>query len=274
MRAALFALLAALAIDAAGAEPAVAFVADIRGNASIEGDGPVAFLSEIPAGTHLLLGTGATVAVTFAATGTEFTLSGPGEFTVSATEVRADKGTAPAKRMVQALADPGVVSRAARGATATASTRMRSLPVHVDATKTALEFPVDTAVATLQPNLRWRGPIKIHGYWIVVTDESGREVFKGTATTPMRPTSVLVPDTRYTWTLAEDNVPVGSAQFHTLPAASIERVKRTRPIKSFRDLVIHALVLEEVGATQEAREAWQQVARERPDLAQSLAQRQ
>src|SRR6185295_17185071 len=61
----------ALALGAQAAEP-VAFVADLRGNATIEGDGKLVFLAELPAGTKLLLGTGATVAVTYAATGSEF----------------------------------------------------------------------------------------------------------------------------------------------------------------------------------------------------------
>ena len=127
IRAAAGAFLAWLALGAGAADPAVAFVADLSGNATIEGDGAVGFLAELPAGTRLLLGSGAMLSITYAASGTEFALSGPGEFTVTASEVRADRGTAPAKRAVLSLSDPGVVSRAAHGTTATASLRMRGL---------------------------------------------------------------------------------------------------------------------------------------------------
>jgi len=128
IRTALAAFVALAALAAGAAEQPVAFVADLRGNASIEGDGTLGFLAELPAGTRLLLGSGAAVSVTFAASGTEFTLVGPGEFTVSAREVRADRGAAPARRAVLSLSDPAVVARAARGTTATASLRMRGLP--------------------------------------------------------------------------------------------------------------------------------------------------
>lgn len=275
-RAAFAAVLAAAAWAAAAAPPAgpaVAFVADLRGNATFEGDGPITFLDEIPAGARLLLGTGAVVAVTFAASGTEFTLAGPGEFTLSATDVHAEKGVAPTKRVVHALADPGVVARGAREATAFASVRMRSLPAPADATRPALEFPVDTAVATLQPTLRWKGKPGPNAFTITVTDSSGREVWKGRANAPGHPVGPLAANSSYTWSVSSNEAPIGSAQFTTLPAASIERVKSLGPSKSFRDRVMRALVLQEVGAAQEAREAWKQVAAERPDLAQGLAQR-
>ena len=100
-----------LAVNAAGS---VAFVADLQGNASIEGDGKVGFLAELNAGTRLLLGSGSTVAVTYAASGAEYTLRGPGEFVVSESEVKADKGAAPTKRQVSSLQDAAVVARVSK----------------------------------------------------------------------------------------------------------------------------------------------------------------
>ena len=57
---------------AALASGPVAFVADIHGNASIEGDGKVTFLAELKAGTRLMLGSGAKVSVTYASSGAEY----------------------------------------------------------------------------------------------------------------------------------------------------------------------------------------------------------
>ena len=195
IRAAAGALLACLALAAGAAEPAVAFVADLKGSATIEGDGTLGFLAELPAGTRLLLGTGAAVSITYAASGTEFVLAGPGEFTVAANEVRADRGAAPARRAVLSLSDPGVISRAARGTTATASLRMRGL-----------------------------------------------------------------------------NSPAAPAASAPVAPEALAKV-RAAPARTVSDRVRQALRLEEIGAAQEAREAWARILADRPDLAASLAQR-
>ena len=110
MRPALTGLLLASALAAHGAPP-VAFVADIKGNATIEGNGRLLFLAELPQGSRLLLGSGSTAAVTFAVTGAEFTISGPGEFLVTAVEVKAEKGLPPRRRAVASLPDPSVIAR-------------------------------------------------------------------------------------------------------------------------------------------------------------------
>ena len=171
------AALVAFALAAQAADP-VAFVADLKGNATIEGDGKLAFLAELVPGTRLLLGTGASVAVTYAASGDEFTIGGPGEFLVDATEVRVEKGARPARRTVAVLSDPGVVARVSR--TATASLRMRGLAPIAAIQGPALEYPVDTRVATLQPLLRWKNDPAVQGAQVsVMVDASGKEVWKG-----------------------------------------------------------------------------------------------
>jgi hypothetical protein len=147
------ALVAAVALAARAADP-VAFVADLQGNATIEGNGKVSFLAELAPGTRLLLGTGATVAVTYATTGAEFTLRGPGEFVVSASEVKAERGTAPTRRTVSVLPDPALITQMSR--TANASLRMRGITAPATSRMT-LEYPVNTRVVTLQPTLRWSG---------------------------------------------------------------------------------------------------------------------
>lgn len=251
----------AAALAASAADP-VAFVADLKGPATIEGDGKLAFLAELTAGTRLLLGTGATVAITYALSGNEFTLVGPGEFLVTDTEVRADRGAKPARRSIAALKDGALVSRAAK--TATASLRMRSISADPAATKAALEYPVNTRIATLQPTLRWDGEGTAS-----VTDAQGREVWKGgSKRTPVK----LSPATAYTWTVMTPRGPLGEARFETLPADAIARAEKSRAAaRSFSDRVMHAFVLQEVGAAQDAREAWAALARERPDLPELAA---
>jgi hypothetical protein len=264
IRAALAAAAAAIALAAHAADP-VAFVADLHGNASIEGDGSLGFLAELAPGTRLLLGTGATVVVTYAATGAEFTFAGPGEFLVTPSEVRADKGVQPTRRVVQALPDPSIVGRLA--STATASLRMRGVPPPAPA-RTALESPVDTRVTTLQPVLRWKGDPAASGYTVTMVDDTGKEVWKGTAKpASVKPPVKLAPAAGYTWTVATPAGRVGEGHFETASAGNIARADRSRAeSKSFPDRVMHAFLLQDLGAGQEAREAWAALARERPDL--------
>jgi hypothetical protein len=268
VRRALFVAIVLLVAIAAQAAP-IAFVADLRGNATIEGDGKVEFLAQLSAGTKLLLGTGATVAVTFAGSGAEFTLQGPGAFVVTDNEVRTETGAVPAKRMVTKIGDPAVLSRVSR--LATASLRMRSAAPSAPGAS-VLEYPVDTRVTSLQPTLKWRGERLKEGYLVSVADAAGKEVWKGTSQPAMIKTGLkLAPGMRYTWSVATPKAAVGTAQFETLSAEAAARLPKSRPAGSFAERVSYALLLEEVGATQEAREAWAALARERPDMPELAA---
>jgi len=266
MRAAL--AIAAAAFSFAASAAPVAFVADLQGNASIEGDGKLNFLAELNAGTRLLLGTGATVAVTYAATGTEFTLRGPGEFLVSDSEVKADKGAPPAKRQVSSLQDAGVVARVSK--TATASLRMRN--VSTPPARNALSYPVDTKVATLQPELRWT-QVAREGVEVKLLDANGKELWKGSVDSgAARPAVKLSAATRYKWTVLTPKGAIGEAQFETLPADALMKVAKSKSsAKGFSERVMHAFVLHDLGATQEARAAWAELAKERPDLPELAA---
>lgn len=266
MRHALACLLAALGLGAQAAN--VAFVADIRGSATIEGDGKLGFLAELAPGTRLLLGSGARAAITFAATGAEFTIAGPGEYLVTAAEVKVEKGAAPVKRSVMPLPDGGAITRISRAATA--SVRMRGVTPPASGA-TVLEYPVDSRVATLRPALRWKGAEA--ELPVLVRDSAGKEVWKAA----MRPNTVpgslkLAPATRYTWTVMTPKGPVAEATFETLPAESLARAEKSRAAaKSFSERVLHAVLLQELGAQQDAREAWAALGRERPDLPELAA---
>jgi hypothetical protein len=254
---------AAIALSAQAADP-VAFVADLKGNATIEGNGKLSFLAELTPGTKLLLGSGAMVSVTYASTGAEFTLAGPGEFSVTATEVRVEKGAVPARRNVTVLPDAGVVARVAR--TATASIRMRGLSTEGPA-KSALEYPVNSRIATLQPTLRWQAGGTSGDVTVTVVDAKGREVWKGSAQPASVRTGKLSPATVYTWTVMTPKGVLGEARFETLPADAMAKAEKSRAsARTFTDRVMHAFLLQDVGATQDAREAWAALARERPDL--------
>jgi hypothetical protein len=263
--------LASIAALGAWAADPVAFVADVKGSANIEGDGKVNFLAELAAGTRLLLGTGASVSVAYAASGTEFSFVGPGEFTVTQKEVRADKGAKPTRKGVQALSSNGVVTQAA--STAAASVRMRGLSVEATAPKTRIEYPLNTGVATLQPVLRWKGEPEAKGYGVVVVDDGGKTAWKGTSVNPgIMVGTKLAPATSYTWRVSGSQGPVGEARFETLSADAIAKIQRSQAgAKSFSDRVMHAFLLQDLGASQEAREAWGVLAKERPEIPELAA---
>lgn len=257
---------AAAAFHALAATP-VAFVADVTGSATIEGDGRLVFLAELEPGTRLFLGTGARAAITFARSGREFDAVGPGEFVVTPDELRAEKGASPVRRDVPALSDPATVMRAARSATA--SLRMRSIrPPDAGSNASALRYPVDTRIATLQPSLRWDAAQGARDAKVILRDEAGKQVWSANATsTPVKPPMKLSAGTRYTWTVMTQRGALGEAQFETLPAETLAKAERSKAgARSFPERVLHALLLQDVGASQDAQAAWDELARERPDL--------
>jgi hypothetical protein len=181
-----------------------------------------------------------------------------------------EKGAAPVKRTVTTLPDPGVVTRVSQAATA--SVRMRGMAMPAPAAATVLEYPVDARVATLRPVLRWKGDLPADGM-VVVQDAAGKEVWKGKAQPNNAAASLkLSPATRYTWTLMTSRGPVAQAKFETLPADAVARAEKSRAgARSFSERVLHAFLLQDLGAHQDAREAWAVLARERPDLPELAA---
>jgi hypothetical protein len=266
MRRGVAAFAAAISAQAFAATP-VAFVADVSGSATIAGDGKLVFLAELEPGTRIFLGTGARAAITFARSGREFGAAGPGEFVVAVDEVRADRGTPPVRREVPPLSDPATIMRAARSATA--SLRMRGAQPHEAASaEGALQYPVGTRIATLQPSLRWRNEEGMRDTKVVLRDESGKQVWAGRASTvTVTPGVKLSAGTRYTWTVMTSGGVLGEAQFETLPAEPLARAERSNAgARSFAGRVLHALLLQELGASQDAKAVWDDLARERPDL--------
>jgi hypothetical protein len=205
------------------------------------------------------------VAVTYVSTGAEFTLRGPGEFLVSASEVKAERGAAPARRTVSVLADPAVISQVSR--TANASLRMRGLGLP-SAGRMMLDYPVNTRVVTLQPTLRWSGEPTAEEFAVAITDPAGKEVWKGRVKpAAARPNVKLSASTIYTWTVTTPKGVTAEGRFETASAESIALAEKSRAsAKSFSERVMHAFILQDLGATQDAKQAWSALSSERPDL--------
>lgn len=266
--------IAAAAIMLAGTALAitpVAFVSDVQGEARVAGAGKVAFLAVIAPATTLVLEKGARVTLIYSATGAEFVLVGPGEFQVDAAEVKALKGAAPSRRNVTVRPDPTVVARVSQSATA--SLRMRSIAPAPKADPNILVYPRESRISTLQPTLRWSSePGKTYAV-AVVSAADGKEAWRGTAKSGSARLPVkLSPGSRYTWSVSSGGNALGEVRFETLPSEAVAKAEKSRlAAKSFSDRTVHAFLLHDLGAAQEAKDAWAALARERPDLPELAA---
>lgn len=262
-RAAIAAVLLFAGLGAYAADP-VAFVSDISGDVVLNGAGRPHFLAELLPGSKLVLAPQAGAAVMFVVSGEEFALKGPGEFVVAREVVRAVKGAAPLSKVPAQRASAAVLVQASKAATA--SLRMRSVaPPKGEAT--GPQYPLNSRIATLQPTLRWTGAPEAT-YSVVVTSVTGAEVFRGGTKGPLLRLPVrLAPGQGYAWSYFSDGKALGDARFETLPPDAILAADKARAgAKSFSDRVLLALVLQDLGAAQDAREVWSQLASERPDI--------
>ncbi|HEY4998697.1 MAG TPA: hypothetical protein VII36_06115, partial [Usitatibacter sp.] len=75
------------------------------------------------------------------------------------------------------------------------------------------------------------------------------------------------------WTVTVAGEELGSGRFHTLSHEALAQVEKHRPSEKseFSDRLLFTLMLDEMGAKQEAREAWARLAQERADLPELAA---
>ncbi len=247
---------------AQAADP-VAFLADLKGDVVMDGVGRPPVFAELLPGTRLALGPGATGAVMFVTSGEEFAIKGPGEFVVTRGGVKADRGEEPKRRSPPVRAGGPTVVRVSRAATA--SLRMRSLAVPA-AAQDGPQYPVNARIATLNPVLRWKADDGTPQS-VTVSTVAGREVFRATARgTSLQVTTRLAPSQAYLWSVSTGGKSQES-RFETLAAEAIAAAEKARAAaRSFADRAALAMRLEELGAEQDAREVWAQLATERPDL--------
>ena len=85
----------------------------------------------------------------------------------------------------------------------------------------------------------------------------------------------LEPSRDYYWRATVQGDELGSGRFRTLPAEALQRVdaRRPGPKAEFSDRLMFALLLQDVGATQEAHELWSALSQERPGLPELPAAR-
>jgi hypothetical protein len=256
-----------LAAAPAWAADGIAFITNLKGEVAVDGNPRPALLSELGKGQKISVGRESQASVMYIASGKEYALKGPGEYLLKDTEVAAASGMPPVTRNTEWRPTNKVLVQVAQ--TSAASVRMRSAAQPKPDVGPKLLFPTEGAVSTLQPTFRWRRDDKdpVEFTLMVVGQEKAVHVVKVNALSYRVPAK-LKPDTEYAWVLASGGNEIGMGKFRTLPAEGVQRAERAKPAEraEFSDRVLYALMLHEMGATQEARESWARLAQERSDL--------
>jgi hypothetical protein len=267
----LFAVLSCCAASALA--QGIAFITDLKGSVSVDGNARVLVLSELAKGQRIVVDKDAAASVMYIASGKEYSLKGPGEFVVKEAELATSTGGPVSARSTEWRASNKVLAQVAK--TSSASVRMRSLaPAKVDR-QPRLVFPVEGNVATLQPTFRWiaADPAVESQLTLLVAGQEKpvhRAKSKGDN---YRLATKLKPGTDYVWVVAVGSDEIGTGKFRTLPADAIQLVEKRKPAEKadFSDRVLYALLLQEMGATQEARASWASLAQDRADLPELAA---
>ena len=268
---ALLALLLA-AIPATAAD-SIAFITNLKGEVAVDGNARPMLLSELARGQKIAVGRDSQASVMYIASGKEYVLKGPDNFVVKDTDVSSAAGMPPVTRETPWRASSKVLVQVAQ--TSAASVRMRSIAPPKADTAPRLLYPTEGAVATLEPTFRWRAPDpKLLGDFtlMVIGQEKPVHVAKAAGGTYRVPAK-LRPETDYAWTVTSAGTEIGSGKFRTLSGDAITRVAKRKPSEKsdFSDRLLFALLLQEIGATQEAQESWARLAAERADLPELAA---
>src|SRR5262245_50873863 len=91
-------ILACVFAGGALAADGVAFISNLKGEATLDGGARAALLTELAKGQKLSVGKDSQVAIMYIASGKEYTLRGPGDYEVKDTEVAAASGVPPVAR--------------------------------------------------------------------------------------------------------------------------------------------------------------------------------
>jgi hypothetical protein len=230
-------------------------------------------LASLTRGQKLVLGKEGLASVMYIASGKEYVLKGPAEYVVQQTEVSGAAAMPPMTRSTEWRASSKALVQVAQ--TSAASVRMRSAAPPKAPEHAPLVFPTEGSVASLQPAFQWRArDAKAASEFTLMIVGQAEPVHRakvsgGSYKLPAK----LKPETEYAWIVAASGQELGSAKFRTLPAEAVERIEARRPSarSEFSDRLLFALLLQEMGANQEARESFGALARERPDLPELAA---
>ncbi|MCX7157106.1 MAG: hypothetical protein NTW45_11775 [Rhodocyclales bacterium] len=243
-------------------------VTEITGRAEIEGKGAVATLAEISDGSRLSLQADATIVAVDLANGKEYVLKGGQDYRVTPNGPQGIGGSVtgaelPAKGMPDIRIEPGMAAQAKPAARSMATGNVLN-PIS----------PVKTVVVSDAPLFRWTPVEASTGYRLSVLKPDGSlhwEARTRDTQLPLSKTHRLAPGEKYVWRIeyfsAGGATSGASAEFSVAPAATIKQLSALKVDASspFSRRVLYAALLTEVGAKDEARELWKELAKEKPD---------
>lgn len=261
-----------LAVPALAAD-GIAFITNLKGDVAVDGNPRPAILSELNRGQKIAVGRDSQASVMYISNGKEYVLKGPADYVVKDMEVSGSAAMPPLARETAWRTNDKVLVQVAQ--TSAASVRMRSIALPKLDTEPKLLFPTQGSIATLQPTFRWRAADpKASGEFVLLVAGHDKPVHiarvsGGTYRAPAK----LLPDTDYTWTVTIAGNEVGSGRFHTFSHDALAQVEKRKPSDKaeFSDRLLFTLMLQEMGATQEAREGFAKLAQERSDLPELAA---
>lgn len=262
-----FLALLLVAVPAFAAE-GIAFITNMKGDVAVDGSPRPTLLAELGKGQKVSVGKDSQASVMFIASGKEYILKGPGDYLVKDTEISGAAGMPPMTRNTEWRTSNKVLVQVAQ--TSAASVRMRSAAQPQVDMAPRLLFPTQGNVATLQPTFRWlQADAKAQGEFALAVVGQDKPVHLAkSAGGAYRVPVKLKPDTDYAWTVTAAGNEIGAGTFRTLSSEALQQVERRRPADKaqFADRLLFALMLQEMGATQEANESWARLAQERADL--------
>jgi hypothetical protein len=247
-------------------------VTEVSGKAEIEGKGAVATLAEITDGQRLAVAAGAHIVAVDLVNGREYVLKGKGNYVVATGGPKAtDGGNIETKPLPVKNLSYARNTRLAVNSVAQASMVMRRIG---QVNGPVLLAPVGTAVISKTPVFRWKAVDRATAYRLFVSTLDGKLLWEGST----RQTEIslplereLVPGENYHWRVkavgAKGALSDSSASFSVLQKEAIARLDQLKPEPdaAFSRRVLYALALREAGASEEAKEMWTALSRERSD---------
>ena len=196
----------------------------------------------------------------FIASGKEYVLKGPGEYVVKDVEIVGSSGMPPTTRETEWRASNKVLVQVAQ--TSAASVRMRSIAAPKVDTAPKLLFPTagQRSRRCSRRSAGARADAKAPAEFTLMR----RRARKSPCTRRRSPANTygcrpkLRPDTEYTWTVsvAGNEIGIGQVPHAARRCARARRQARPSDKADFTDRVLFTLMLQEMGATQEAQESW------------------
>lgn len=251
----------------------VAMVMDLRGTVRAEGNpNPLRLLAELDPGHPLSLEKGASLVLVTLPAGEEIRVEGPARFTLDATgrpqgRVKARVERARALQLKSRLKPAGL----AQAGVMMKEVALEDLVGRNGHPTPALRTPASKVLREARPAFAW-SPIPEATWTFVLKDGQGSEClrFEGPGTGALLPEGAsLRAGAVYTWSLearfADGSRTQATGELHRLDGAREASLRRLEaPATPFARRLLRAVLLEQYGLEDEAREAWRRLQEERP----------